>query len=440
MASDEACAADLPGLGALEAVFEALGRVLLVLDAQGRVIRASRSLDGFSGPGAADRAVGEPVTHVLGGGLFGPDEPVGAALAAGQRVEDLRAILAGPAPRLVTLTAAPLPENVREHCDPRARALLVLHPAAESEAEGGATEGPRLVARSPAMMRVVALLDALRHSDAPVLVTGESGTGKEAVARALHARSRRARGPFVVAGCAALQADRLEADLFGHSRGAFPGADHHRVGRFELARDGTLVLDEVGELPPALQLELARVLDDGRYQRLGDGEPRRLQARIVATTTSDLAAAVAAGRFREDLYYRLRVVPVVLPPLRDRVEDIVPLAHQLLARIGRETGRSFQLAPATVRELEARTWPGNVRELENALRFGCVVAGGALVEPEHLPAGGPRRGAPDGEATEAERLRAALEGARWNREVAAERLGISRTTLWRRMRQLGLDG
>ena len=277
-----------------------------------------------------------------------------------------------------------------------------------------------------------------------MLITGESGTGKEVVARALHARSRRAAGPFVAVNCGALPGELLETELFGHVRGAFTGAVRDRVGRFELARNGTIFLDEIGELPLALQVKLLRVLQDGVYERVGESTPRRLDARIVAATNTDLEGGIRTGTFREDLYYRLRVVPIHLPPLRDRPEDIAPLAIQFVARIGQRDGRALRLSPDTVREMERRPWPGNVRELENALQYATVVCQGQTIQVEDLPPGaGSGAGARSAPPTpppldEVSTIRAALEAARWNRVKAAEALGLSRTTLWRRMRELGL--
>lgn len=461
----DACAPlDPSGLGALEAVFEALGRVLLVLDADLRVIRASQTIESLGCEGMATRSVGHHVHDLLGAGLFGPTEPIGEALRHDRREEGRRAILQCPeVERLVSVTAAPLPEHVRVHCDPRARFLVVLRPAEEEDRAAGIAAVPGMIARSPQMMKIIALLDSLHRSDVPVLITGESGTGKEVVARALHARSRRASGPFVAVNCGALPADLLETELFGHVRGAFTGAVRDRVGRFELARNGTIFLDEIGDLAPALQVKLLRVLQDGVYERVGESVPRTIDARLIAATNADLSKSIARGTFREDLYYRLRVVPIHIAPLRDRPEDIAPLAHQLVAQIGEREGRALRLSPDLVRVLEGMAWPGNIRELANALQYASVVCQGQTVQVEDLPPGaglervsearheapappadpGSRpappteRGNPS-EDTEIARIRAALEATKWSRARAADTLGMSRTTLWRRMRELGL--
>jgi transcriptional regulator with GAF, ATPase, and Fis domain len=268
----------------------------------------------------------------------------------------------------------------------------------------------------------------------------------------------------VAVNAAALPGDLLESELFGHVRGAFTGAVRDRPGRFEAARDGTLFLDEVGDVPLHLQVKLLRVLQEHTYERVGDNGVRRTNARIIAATNKDLRRAVARGAFREDLYYRLRVFPVELPPLRARREDIEPIARLLLARVGARTGRALRLSPEAIRVLLSYEWPGNVRELENALEFAATVCTGQTLQPEDLPpevhgspalpsevgpppAAGPQAAAeqaaaPAGPAAPGEEraaIEAALEAHRWSRAETARALGMSRSTLWRRMRALGID-
>ncbi|MCC7535713.1 MAG: sigma-54-dependent Fis family transcriptional regulator, partial [Deltaproteobacteria bacterium] len=242
-----------------------------------------------------------------------------------------------------------------------------------------------LIARSSAMARVFSLVDSLSQSDATVLLTGESGTGKEVVARAIHAHSRRASGPFIAVNCAALPEQLLESELFGHVRGAFTGAVRDREGRFEAAHDGTLFLDEIGDMPVVLQAKLLRVLQERTFERVGESRGRPTNARIVAATHHDLRRAIEQGRFRDDLYYRLRVVPIELPALRARREDIEPLARHLLARIGARTGRAVRFSPEALRTILAYDWPGNVRELENAIEYAVAVCKGQTLLPEDLP-------------------------------------------------------
>ena len=442
-----------PGFGTLETVFEALGRALIVLNEDFKIIRASQTIDEISYKGAAAEAIGKPIEELVGAKLFGPSDSLRDSLAKGRREEGRRAFLRcgeGSA-RLVSLTAAAIPRHVSNHCDPRAYYLIVLRPAEDDVSflqTAIASHG--LIARSPAMLRIVHLVESLSRSDATVLITGESGTGKEVLARALHAHSPRSAGPLVAVNCAALPGELLESELFGHVRGAFTGAVKDRVGRFELANGGTIVLDEIGDMPVHLQAKLLRVIQERKFERVGDSVSRSVDARIIAATNSDLQAAIANGRFREDLYYRLRVVPIRIPPLRERPEDIALIAPHLLAHIGGRMGRSLRISPDTLDVLERYPWPGNVRELENTLEYAVTLCAGQTIQIEDLPpellmemskAGPPAAtdAAAGGGDPDKRRILEALTAQRWNRSLAAKALGISRSTLWRRMHELGIE-
>jgi two-component system response regulator FlrC len=272
--------------------------------------------------------------------------------------------------------------------------------AAQSPA---APSSPAPVAESAAMREVLLAADDVAPTPTTVLLLGESGTGKELLARHLHARSGR-RGPWVAVNCAALPAELLESELFGHEKGAFTGASERRQGRFEQADGGTLLLDEVSELPLGLQAKLLRVLQEREVDRVGGRQPVRVDVRIVATSNRDLAEMVRAGAFRSDLYYRLHVFPIVLPPLRERPEDVAPLAERLLAEAARDLGRPAPaLAAEAVELLRRHPFPGNVRELRNLLERALVRCRGPALEPRHLAVGppcgltvGPRSGATAG--------------------------------------------
>jgi DNA-binding NtrC family response regulator len=441
-------------LAGVSAAFASLGRVFFCVDAGFHVLHASSLLDRLLGQGASLRAQGRPLADLLGGDLFGPAGTLRQLLLAGERREGWRSALSVPGarPRLVAVTAAPFHSDPGAVCDPRVAYVVVLRPAEEDQASPGSPY-PGLIGRSPAMERIFRLIENLEHAEATVLLTGESGTGKEVVARAIHARSPRRGGPFVAVNCGALPGELLESELFGHVRGAFTGAVRERAGRFEVAAGGTLFLDEVGDLPLHLQVKLLRVLQERTFERVGESTPRRTDARIIAATNMDLKRAVHEGRFREDLYYRLRVVPIEIPPLRDRREDIEPLATSLLARVGARQGRALRFSPDALRALLDYLWPGNVRELENALEYAVAVCKGQTILPEDLPAelttaGGesdarlPKAPAPAGAASaahdETRALREALESCHWRRGETARALGVSRTTLWRRMRESGL--
>ncbi len=431
----------------------------MALDGDFCVRHASERIDQLLGDGARESLIGQPVERILGAELFGPGGALREALIAGLKREGWRGALRlePEGSRPVSVTAAPLVHDAYGICDLEARYLVVIRPAEE---EIGLDAGPTalggMIARSAPMVRIARLVEHLQHSDATILLTGESGTGKEVVARAIHAHSAHRDGPFVAVNCGALPADLLESELFGHVRGAFTGAVRDRVGRFELAAGGTLFLDEVGDLPLNLQVKLLRVLQERTFERVGQSETSRTDARIIAATNADLRRAVTAGTFRDDLYYRLRVVPIELPPLRQRREDVEPLAEHLLTRVGARTGRAVRFSPDALHVLLEYPWPGNVRELENALEFAVAVCEGQTIQPEDLPSeirnAGPAateprpatahsRPAPSSRPDDGERekLRQTLERHHWKRDDAARDLGVSRTTLWRKMRELGLE-
>ncbi len=302
-----------------------------------------------------------------------------------------------------------------------------------------------IVGQSPALRRVLDLARSVAPSATTALITGESGTGKELIARAIHRWSPRADGPFVAVNCAALPDTLLESELFGHERGAFTGAVAQRRGRFELAHGGTLFLDEVGDMSPALQGKLLRVLETQEFERVGGTKTVRVDVRVIAATNADLAAAVAARRFREDLYYRLGVFPIPLPPLRQRPEDILPLAEHFLARLGRTLRKPVAgFTPEAQERLRAYAWPGNVRELENVVERAVILARGdhiGLPELSLLPVPAPAAG--DGgelKALEHAAIIQALADTGGNRRLAAQRLGIGLRTLQYRLKHYGLSG
>lgn len=306
------------------------------------------------------------------------------------------------------------------------------------------------VGRSEAARRIADTVRRLANSDASVLITGESGTGKELIARALHGTSRRKDRPFVALNCAAIPMDLAESELFGHVRGAFTGAQRDRKGAVEEASGGTFLLDEVGELAAALQPKLLRLLQEKTYQAVGDSRVRTADIRVIAATNADLQRAVDDGRFRSDLFYRLRVVPIAVPPLRDRAQDIEPLASILLARRSVAAGRTpMRLSGSSMQVFERYGWPGNVRELVNVLDYVIALCPEEVVSIEHLPPdllGAPAvaassraryAAAPDG-AAEAVRIGAALERNGFHRLRTAQELGMDRVTLYRKMKEYGI--
>jgi DNA-binding NtrC family response regulator len=243
-----------------------------------------------------------------------------------------------------------------------------------------------IVSASPAMGKVLELVSKVAATDATVLVTGESGTGKELVARAIHDNSPRRDGSFVAINCGALPEGLLESELFGHVKGSFTGADRNKRGLFEEASGGTLFLDEISETTPGLQVKLLRALQEGEIRRVGDNHPVKVSARVVAASNRDIKKFVSEGKFREDLYYRLKVFPIEIPPLRERPEDVLPLAETFLKKARARTGAgAARFAPSAAAALEAYAWPGNVRELEHAVERALIMASGPAVEAGDLP-------------------------------------------------------
>ncbi|HEY6808815.1 MAG TPA: sigma-54 dependent transcriptional regulator [Gemmatimonadales bacterium] len=305
-----------------------------------------------------------------------------------------------------------------------------------------------VVAESAAMRAALDVVTRVAAHRTTVLITGESGTGKEVIARAIHHASPRGSAAFVGVNCAAIPETLLESELFGHVRGAFTGASADRPGLFEQADGGTLLLDEIGELPLPLQSKLLRVLQEGEVRRVGAERSRQVDARVVAATARDLRAEVAAGRFREDLFYRLNVVTVHLPPLRERPEDIPALARHFAAGASRRLGRRLTVSAAAVGWLAAQPWPGNARELEHAIERAAVLSDHDVLEPDDLRAPGgasPAAEAPAGtlrdavDAAERDAIAAALTAAGGNRRDAATRLGVSLRTLFYKIARHGLE-
>ena len=325
------------------------------------------------------------------------------------------------------------------------------------EALGEKYSHPNIVAVSPKMQEVLATVERVAPTNSTVLLGGESGVGKDLIARVIHEKSRRASGPFVKINSTAIPENLLESELFGYEKGAFTGATASKPGKFEMADKGTLFLDEIGDVPPVTQVKLLRVLQEREFERLGGTRTIKVDVRLLAATNRDLRAALEEGTFREDLYYRLNVVPIDIPPLRAHKEDIPGLANLFLARFAKESGRSeiiTGISSAAMQLLVSHYWPGNVRELQNVIERACALAQGGELQSADIQFDSPRnRGAspsdaasdrflPDGmtlDQWEDEMIRESLKRAGGNKSQAARLLGLSRNALRYRLSKIGID-
>ncbi len=454
-------AMDMLSLSTLQIFLDSLEEGVLFLDADRRAVAANE---------AAARMLGrhrENLLSQLCPSLFAGTDCARVCEARGRctltpnsdaekKIQDLVLRQPDGGPIFLRMWAMLLPPNdLRLYC-----AIILRDRSREVELEQEVNAPLHfgiVIGHSPITQKLYRQILRTAASDATVLVTGESGTGKELVARALHNNSGRRNGPYIPVHCAALPENLLESELFGHTRGAFTGAASARVGRFEAAHGGTLLLDEIGEISLSTQVKLLRVLQEREIVRLGENRARPMDVRVIAATNRDLGAMVQRGQFREDLYYRLRVLPLHVPALRERREDIPLLAGKILGDVASRYGRNnVRLSHAASLILEAHDWPGNVRQLANALEYALVHADGATILPEHLPPeiqsqpraerlpdGGARRESvplrryyrpASGTDDEMATILRVLKEVGGNRSAAARILGMSRTTLWKRLR------
>ncbi len=451
----------------LSAILDSLSEAVITVDRDHRIASFNR---------AAERLVGLPAAEVLGkdcrdilSANFGPEQhncPMGDVAEGGKPRSGVDGTLRRADGRIIPVGASW--EFFADESGEVRGFVISFRSFEEIEriAEERKSKFPfrDIVGKTPRIRRIFDLVDVVKETDSTVLITGESGTGKGLFARAIHDLSPRRRGPFVKVNCAALTETLLESELFGHVKGAFTGAIADKVGRFEAADGGTIFLDEIGDISPAVQVKLLRVLQEREFERVGSSKTQTADVRVIAATNRDLKEAMREGTFREDLFYRLNVIPIVVPPLRERREDLPLLADHILKRLrARGLDRVRAVSAEAMRRLMDYSWPGNVRELENVLERGAVCARGAVLAVDDLPeevreggrsrpgedAASPARTAPAAAPPEEERgagrlaaekesIVRTLEEHRWNRGAAAAALGIDRSTLWRKMKKLGL--
>jgi PAS domain S-box-containing protein len=457
----------LTGEEKLSAILNSLSEAVITVDREHRISSFNRSAERIVGIAAAE-ALGKDCRDILRAS-FGPyqhDCPMGDLTEGGTPRSEVDGTLVRADGRIIPVSASWA--FFRNEAGETLGFVVSFRDFNEIEriAEERKTRHPHfgIVGKTPMIRRIFDLVDVVKDTESTVLITGESGTGKGLFARAIHDLSPRHDKPFVKVNCAALTETLLESELFGHVKGAFTGAVADRVGRFEAAEGGTVFLDEIGDISPAVQVKLLRFLQEREFERVGSNRTQVADVRVIAATNRDLRDAMKQKLFREDLFYRLNVIPIVVPPLRDRREDIPLLVDHVLKRLrARGLDRVRAVSPEAMRRLMEYSWPGNVRELENVLERGVVCARGAVISGQDLPEeirDQPRLSRPetpregpvednDGPAAsptpgdtdstdEKARILATLDEYRWNRARAASSLGIDRSTLWRKMKRLGL--
>ncbi len=434
-----------------EAILESISDGVFTVDREWRVTSFNRAAEEITGVPRRD-AIGRLCSDVFRSNMCGPGCALRRTLKTGKPV-------IGKSGYIIDSEGNRIPINISTAVlrDGAGRVIggaetfrdLSEVETLREELEGGKFRAGDMTSRSPLMQRIFEILPAIASSPSTVLVLGETGTGKELVARTIHALSPRNRGTFVAVNCGALPDTLLESELFGYKAGAFTGAQKDKPGRFAMARGGTILLDEIGEISPALQVRLLRVLQERTYEPLGSTRSESADVRVIVATNRDLAGQVRKGLFREDLYYRVNVVRVELPPLRRRKEDIPLLSDQFIARFNSLQRKKLRgITTEAMALLMAHDWPGNIRELENAIERSFILCVDGQIGIEHLPAELTLRGVPAGapagirsarDILDAQVIRGALERNAFNRLAAARELGIHKTTLFRRMKKLGLS-
>ncbi|OPY10194.1 MAG: Transcriptional regulatory protein ZraR [Syntrophaceae bacterium PtaB.Bin095] len=433
-----------------DAILESISDGVFTVNMDWRISSFNRAAEEITGVPRSE-AIGRPCSEVFRSSMCGDDCALQQTLKTGQPVIGKSGyIIDSDGNRIpISISTAVLRDgNGRVIGGAETFRDLSELEALRQELEGRVRVGD-LVSRSPLMQRLFEVLPAIAASPSTVLILGETGTGKELIARTIHDLSLRREGPFIAVNCGALPDTLLESELFGYKAGAFTGAAKDKPGRFALARGGSIFLDEIGEISPALQIRLLRVLQDRSYEPLGGTRSETADVRVIVATNRDLAQQVRSGAFREDLYYRVNVVRVELPPLRRRKEDIPLLTEQFIHHFNRLQGRSVcGITAEALALLMAHDWPGNVRELENVIERAFILCREGDIDIRHLPDELTARGKSAGtdsdfrsahELLDIQAIRAALERHGYNRQAAARELGIHKTTFFRKLKRLGMS-
>jgi len=432
-----------------EAILESISDGVFTVDMEWHITSFNRAAEKITGV-SREEAIGQRCSDVFRSSMCGADCALQQTLRTGTPIIGKSGyIIDSDGSRIpISLSTAVL-RGADSHVIGGAETFRDLSEveALRRELEGKFRVGD-LTSRSPLMQRIFEILPAIATSPSTVLILGETGTGKELVAKTIHSLSLHNRGPFIAVNCGALPDTLLESELFGYKAGAFTGANKDKPGRFALAKGGTLFLDEISEVSPALQVRLLRVLQDRIYEPLGATRSETADVRVIAATNKDLAEQVRQGFFREDLYYRVNVVRLELPPLRRRKEDIPILVNQFIARFNRLQQKTVQgIAVEALSLLMAYEWPGNIRELENAIERAFILCNDGTIGLAHLPGELTAHGTATGtdadvrsahEILDTQAIRAALERNSFNRLAAARDLGIHKTTLYRKIKKLGI--
>jgi PAS domain S-box-containing protein len=440
-------------LATTDAILESISDGVFTVDRDWRITSFNRAAEAVTGVSRAE-ALGRPCAEVFKASMCEAECALRKTLSTGKPIVNRSAFIVNAAGRRIPISVSTaMLKDAAGRVVGGAETFRDLSLVEELRKElSGRFEIGDLVSRSPSMRRLFDILPQLAASESTVLIQGETGTGKELAARAIHGLSARGKGPFVAINCGALPDTLLESELFGYKAGAFTGANRDKPGLLARAEGGTLFLDEIGEISPALQVRLLRVLQDRTYEPLGGSVTLKADVRVIAATHRDLDDLVEKGAFRQDLFYRINVVRVDIPPLRRRKEDIPLLVDHFIERFNRLQGRAVPgVAPEVMSVLLAHNYPGNVRELENLVEHAFVLCGNGRIEPRHLPAeftGAPGAGGPapravtldEGlRAAEARLILEALHRNRNNRLAAARELGLHKSSLFRKIKALGLS-